>query len=97
MPANPAMLDYLLARRSVGMAFLKEPGPSAAQLQQLLTIGTRVPDHGKLTPWRLVLIERAPRRGNALPRSRRAGTPNTMRRRSMSNGIGSCRRPSPSG
>jgi len=61
MPANPAMLDYLLARRSVGMAFLKEPGPSAAQLQQLLTVGTRVPDHGKLTPWRLVLIEGAAR------------------------------------
>jgi nitroreductase len=57
MPTHPDMLNYLLARRSVGMAFLKEPGPNANELQQLLTIGTRVPDHGKLTPWRLVLIE----------------------------------------
>jgi nitroreductase len=57
MPANAALRDYLLSRRSVGIAFLKEPGPDAAELQQILTIGTRVPDHGKITPWRLVLIE----------------------------------------
>lgn len=57
MPANAALRDYLLTRRSVGMAFLKEPGPDAAEMEQILTIGTRVPDHGKLTPWRLVLIE----------------------------------------
>ena len=29
MPANPALRDYLLTRRSVGIAFLKEPGPNA--------------------------------------------------------------------
>lgn len=56
MPANPALRDYLLTRRSVGIAFLKEPGPDAAELEQILTIGTRVPDHGKITPWRLVVI-----------------------------------------
>lgn len=57
MPANSALRDYLLTRRSVGIAFLKEPGPSKAELEQILTIGTRVPDHGKITPWRLVVIE----------------------------------------
>ncbi|UJW86436.1 nitroreductase family protein [Devosia sp. SL43] len=57
MPANPALRDYLLTRRSVGIAFLKEPGPNAAELEQILTIGTRVPDHGKITPWRLVVID----------------------------------------
>jgi nitroreductase len=56
MPANPMLRDYLLTRRSVGMAFLKEPGPNAEELEQILTIGTRVPDHGKITPWRLVVI-----------------------------------------
>ena len=56
MPAIPALRDYLLTRRSVGIAFLKEPGPDAAELEQILTIGTRVPDHGKITPWRLVVI-----------------------------------------
>jgi len=61
MPANAALRDYLLTRRSVGAAFLKEPGPTPAELEQILTIGTRVPDHGKITPWRLVVIEGAAR------------------------------------
>ena len=55
MPANAAIRDYLMSRRSVGQAFLKEPGPNAEELEQILTIGLRVPDHGKLNPWRLVL------------------------------------------
>lgn len=62
MPVNPALRDYLLTRRSVGLAFLKEPGPSAAEIETILTIATRVPDHGKITPWRLVVIEGAARR-----------------------------------
>lgn len=62
MPANAALRDYLLTRRSVGIAFLKEPGPTPAELEQILTIGTRVPDHGKITPWRLVVIEGEARR-----------------------------------
>ncbi len=61
MPANAALLDYLKTRRSVGVGFLQEPGPNAAELSELLTIGTRVPDHGKLTPWRLVLWDGAAR------------------------------------
>ena len=56
MPANTVVRDYLLSRRSVGPAFLKEPGPNADELATMLTIATRVPDHGKLTPWRLVII-----------------------------------------
>lgn len=56
MPANPALRDYLLSRRSVGAAFLKDPGPTDDELTTLLTIATRVPDHGKLAPWRLVVI-----------------------------------------
>lgn len=56
MPANPALRDHLLTRRSVGQAFLAEPAPTGADLQTLLTIATRVPDHGKLAPWRLVLF-----------------------------------------
>mgnify|MGYP001472044668 CR=1 FL=1 len=62
MPANPALRDYLLTRRSVGLAFLQEPGPSAAELETLLTIATRVPDHGKITPWRLVIFAGEARR-----------------------------------
>ena len=57
MPANLPVRDYLLTRRSVGIAFLQEPGPNAEELQQILTIGTRVPDHGKVAPWRLIVID----------------------------------------
>jgi nitroreductase len=56
MTVNAALRDYLLTRRSVGIAFLREPGPSEAELNEIMTIGTRVPDHGKLAPWRLVII-----------------------------------------
>lgn len=54
MPVRPELRDYLLTRRSVGQAFLAEPGPNADELETMLTIATRVPDHGKLAPWRLV-------------------------------------------
>ena len=57
MTVNAALRDYLRARRSVGIAFLKEPGPNAEDLEEILTIGTRVPDHGKVVPWRLIVIE----------------------------------------
>ncbi|MBJ7578930.1 nitroreductase [Devosia sp. MC532] len=55
MAVNTALRDYLLTRRSVGLGFLNEPGPSQAELETILTIATRVPDHGKITPWRLVV------------------------------------------
>jgi nitroreductase len=61
MPANATLLDYLRTRRSVGSGFLGEPGPGPEEIETLLTIGLRVPDHGKLAPWRLILIEGAAR------------------------------------
>lgn len=57
MPANAALRDYLKTRRSVGIGFLKDPGPTPAELDEILTIGTRVPDHGKFAPWRLIVID----------------------------------------
>ncbi len=49
--------DLLLSRRSVPAFLLREPGPSQAQIETLLTAASRVPDHGKLTPWRFILVE----------------------------------------
>jgi nitroreductase len=49
-------LDVLNQRRSVPSRQLGEPGPNETELRELLTAAIRVPDHGKLTPWRLVLI-----------------------------------------
>jgi nitroreductase len=57
MPANAALRDYLKTRRSVGIGFLKDPGPTPEELDEILTIGTRVPDHGKFVPWRLIVID----------------------------------------
>jgi nitroreductase len=50
------VLDFLLARRSSKPALLQEPGPSEAELGQILTAAARVPDHKKLTPWRFVVF-----------------------------------------
>jgi nitroreductase len=47
-------LDQLLARRSVGP--LQEPAPEGADLDLILDAGLRAPDHGKLRPWRFVVI-----------------------------------------
>ena len=53
---NP-MLTLLTTRRSVKPDRLVEPGPSAAEIETMLTIASRVPDHKKLAPWRFILIE----------------------------------------
>jgi nitroreductase len=53
----PDALDLLKTRRSVKPAELTAPGPSPAQLETLLTLAARVPDHGKLTPWRFIVFE----------------------------------------
>lgn len=57
MTVNSALRDYLLSRRTVTAPFLAEPGPSPEQLTDMLTIACRVPDHGKLAPWRFVVFE----------------------------------------
>ena len=58
MPApNPAALDFLLTRRSPPAKILGLPAPSRAELEPILMAGLRVPDHGMLQPWRLVVLE----------------------------------------
>jgi nitroreductase len=50
-------IELLKTRRSVKPMELAGPGPSAAELDTLLTVAARVPDHGKLTPWRFIVFE----------------------------------------
>ena len=52
----PDALELLKTRRSVKPMELSGPAPSEAEIETLLTIATRVPDHGKLTPWRFILF-----------------------------------------
>jgi nitroreductase len=70
-------LDFLNQRRSVPSRQLGEPGPDAAQLDQLLQAAIRAPDHGKLVPWRLLAIrgEARARLGAALVDIHRSAEP----------------------
>lgn len=54
--SNP-VIDLLKTRRSLKPDMLAEPGPSAAELDTILTIAARVPDHKKLAPWRFVVFQ----------------------------------------
>jgi nitroreductase len=53
----PDAIELLKRRRSVKPAELTGPGPTAAEVADLLTIASRVPDHGKLAPWRFIVFE----------------------------------------
>lgn len=59
MPSpNAAALEFLMTRRSRPAKTLQAPAPDRAALTPLLTAALRVPDHGKLEPWRLIVLER---------------------------------------
>src|SRR3989440_12304421 len=53
----PDAIDLLKTRRSVKPIELTGPGPAAGELETLLTVAARVPDHGKLTPWRFIVFD----------------------------------------
>src|SRR5947199_7835946 len=50
-------LELLKTRRSVKAVELAGPAPSGAEIETLLTVASRVPDHGKLVPWRFIVFE----------------------------------------
>jgi len=60
---NHAALDFLLTRRSRPAKTLQGPAPTDDELRPLLEAAARTPDHGKLEPWRFIVIEKA-----AMPR-----------------------------
>lgn len=53
----PDAIELLKTRRSVKPRDMTGPGPSPDELETILTIGARVPDHGKLAPWRFIVFE----------------------------------------
>jgi nitroreductase len=53
----PKAMDLLLSRRSGSAKAMTGPGPDKGQLEQILTAAARVPDHGKLFPWRFIVFE----------------------------------------
>ena len=60
-PAMNETIRLLKRRRSVKPHEMSGPGPNLDQIETLLTIAARVPDHGKLTPWRFIVFQGAAR------------------------------------
>jgi nitroreductase len=55
--AAPQTLDLLLSRRSGSAKRMKGPGPNDDEIRTLIRAASRVPDHGKLTPWRFLIFK----------------------------------------
>jgi nitroreductase len=55
-------LEALLTRRTVPPVKMAEPGPNAEELARILEAGRAAPDHGRLTPWRFIVVEGEGRR-----------------------------------
>jgi nitroreductase len=55
---NQLLMDFLLSRRSVSAKTLVEPVPDRSSLENILTAAARSPDHGKLVPWRFLILEK---------------------------------------
>lgn len=55
--ASPETLAFLARRRSASAMLLGGPGPDEQEIRDLITLAARVPDHGKLAPWRFIVIE----------------------------------------
>ena len=57
MTSKAEALEFMYSRRSYPTLMISRPVPSREQLLELLTAAARVPDHGKLEPWRFIVIE----------------------------------------
>ncbi|MDH6267962.1 nitroreductase [Rhizobium sp. SG_E_25_P2] len=55
MKTDITLIDYLRTRRSIPAFQMREPGPSKDEVEAMLTLASRVPDHGKLAPWRFIV------------------------------------------
>ena len=59
MPQSEVLTEHLKTRRSTPFPMMTGPGPDAPTLDAMLTVAARVPDHGKLAPWRFIVIDAA--------------------------------------
>lgn len=55
MTKNQPLFDYLSTRRSIPALQMKGEGPNREEITSILTLASRVPDHGKLAPWRFIV------------------------------------------
>jgi nitroreductase len=61
MKSDAKLLDYLAVRRSIPAFQMREPGPERADIEEILRLAMRVPDHGKIAPWRFIVYRGAER------------------------------------
>jgi nitroreductase len=62
MKSDIKLIDYLAVRRSIPAFQMCEPGPAKAEIEEILRLASRVPDHGKLAPWRFIVYRGEERR-----------------------------------
>ncbi|WP_119258250.1 nitroreductase family protein [Shinella zoogloeoides] len=55
MKTEIKLIDYLSTRRSIPAFQMSAPGPSKSEVEEMLKLASRVPDHGKLAPWRFIV------------------------------------------
>jgi len=55
MKSDIQLFDYLATRRSMPAFQMRAPGPSKTEIEDILKLATRVPDHGKIAPWRFIV------------------------------------------
>ena len=55
MKTEIKLIDYLSTRRSIPAFQMGGPGPSKSEVEEMLKLASRVPDHGKLAPWRFIV------------------------------------------
>ena len=56
MKTEIGLRDYLSTRRSIPAFQMMEPGPGKSEIEEMLKLASRVPDHGKLAPWRFIVF-----------------------------------------
>ena len=61
MTKNSALHDFLAVRRSIPAFQMREPGPAKDEIEEILRLASRVPDHGKIAPWRFIVYRGAER------------------------------------
>lgn len=55
MKSDITLIDYLATRRSMPAFQMRAPGPSKTEIEDILKLASRVPDHGKIAPWRFIV------------------------------------------
>ena len=73
-------IGFLTTRRSTVARMMGEPAPTAPELRQIMEAGMRVPDHGRLTPWRFIVIRGAGREtiGNVIADAYKRNNPDAI-------------------